>query len=152
MIRQATAADAATILAMLWEARDQIGLSQYLNFDSDGYRKWMRGLCAEKQVRVFDRDGAITGAVVIGAIPRDTVIERETEIAYVVTAPAHRRSGVAAALVEDAKARLWNRYGVARACTDPDNASAIRLLEKHGFVFDRTDDVGWRWFTATRPV
>jgi hypothetical protein len=53
MIRQATAADTATILAMLWEARDQIGLSQDLNFDSDAYREWMRGLCAEKQVRVF---------------------------------------------------------------------------------------------------
>jgi GNAT superfamily N-acetyltransferase len=60
-----------------------------------------------------------------GAIPRDTVIERETEIAYVVTAPAHRRSGVAAALVEDAKARLWNRYGVARACTHPDTVSSL---------------------------
>ena len=32
------------------------------------------------------------------------------EIFYLVTTPTHRRAGVAQALIEDAKARVWKKY------------------------------------------
>jgi ribosomal protein S18 acetylase RimI-like enzyme len=143
MIRRAKVADAAIVHAILWEARSEIPLKP--NFADDEARKWVRDQCAHKRVWLFERDRVVAGVVVMD----------ETEIKYLATSLAHRRSGVAGALIDDAKAKVWKQYGVpACARTRVENAPVQRLLEKHGFVIDHDKDhlsSNWIWFKTTEP-
>jgi ribosomal protein S18 acetylase RimI-like enzyme len=123
-------------------ARDDIPLKP--NYADDAHQKWVCDQCADKQVLVFERDGAVAGVVVL----------KDAEVCYLATSLAHRRSGVAGALIDEAKKELWTRYGVpACARADLQNVPVKRLFEKHGFVINHNKtDPSWIWFKTTEPA
>jgi GNAT superfamily N-acetyltransferase len=141
MIRRAKVKDAEAVHAVLLAAREEIPLTR--NFADDAYKKWVRDKCRDRRVWIFERDGEAAGVVVMSV----------REIFYLTTFPAHRNCGVAQALVEDAKARVWKRYRTT-ARGRPENLPVVRLLEKLDFVVDRNmvASPGWVFYTAKPPA
>ena len=102
MIRRAKVSDAAAVHAVLLAARDEIPLTP--NFADDVYKKWVRDECRRRNGWVFELDGVIAGVTIMAV----------DEIFYLVTVPGYRKRGVAQALVEDAKVRVWKK--ISRPC------------------------------------
>jgi GNAT superfamily N-acetyltransferase len=96
MIRRAKVEDAKAVHAVLLTARDDIPL----NFADDKHKRWVRDECRQRRVWILECEGAPAGVMVMAV----------DEIFYLVTTPTHRRAGVAQALIEDAKARVWKKY------------------------------------------
>lgn len=141
MIRRAKVQDAEAVHAVLLTARDDIPLSP--NFADDKYKKWVRDECRRRSAWILERDGTVAGVMVMAV----------DEIFYLVTLPAHRKTGVAQALVEDAKARVSKRYRVpARARVRLGNLPVVRLLEKLDFVvdYDMVTRPGWVCYRANQ--
>ena len=141
MIRRAKVSDAAAVHAVLLAARDEIPLTP--NFADDAYKKWVRDECRRRNGWVFELDGVIAGVTIMDV----------DEIFYLVTAPGYRKRGVAQALVEDAKVRVWKKYRVpTRGRARQANRPVVQLLEKLGFVEDHDRVVvkpGWMHYRAT---
>jgi ribosomal protein S18 acetylase RimI-like enzyme len=143
VIRRAKVGDAETVHAVLLAAREEIPLAR--NFADDAYKKWVRDKCRDRRVWVFERNGEAAGVMVMSV----------REIFYLTTSPGHRKCGVAQALVEDAKARVWKRYQTtARGRVRPENLPVVRLLEKLDFLVDHdmVTSPGWVWYSAKRPA
>jgi GNAT superfamily N-acetyltransferase len=143
IIRRATVEDAPAAHAVLLTGRDDIPLAA--NFADDAHRKWVRDQCRQRNVWLCECAGELAGVMVMAV----------EEIFYLVTAPAHRKSGVAEALVEDAKARVWKKYREpARGRAREANRPVVQLLEKLGFKadYDRVTQPGWVVYAATRPL
>jgi N-acetylglutamate synthase-like GNAT family acetyltransferase len=143
MIRRAKVKDAEAVHAVLRTARGEIPLSR--DFAGDAYKKWVRNECRYRRVWIFERDGEIAGFVVMSAC----------EIFYLVTCPGQRKRGVAQALVEDAKARVWKKYrATALGRVGLENVPVVRLLEKLDFVVDHdmVTSPGWVVYRAKPPT
>ena len=141
MIRQAKVKDADIVHAVLLSARDDIPLAA--NFADDAHKKWVRDECRRRNGWVFELDGAVAGVTIMAV----------DEIFYLVTAPGYRKRGIARALVEDAKARVWKKYRVpARGRARQANRPVVQLLEKLGFIEDHDRVIatlGWMHYRAT---
>jgi putative acetyltransferase len=80
------------------------------------------------QIAVAERDGSIVGFV--------TIDQKTGYLDQIVVAPEHWGSGVALALLDEAK-RLSPK-GIT-LLVNKDNLRAIRFYEKHGFVYAGED-------------
>ena len=142
IIRRAMVNDAPAVHAVLLTGQDDIPLAA--NFVDDAHKKWVRDQCRQRNVWLCECAGEPAGVMVMAV----------NEIFYLVTAPAHRKSGIARALVEDAKTRLWKKYHEpARGLAREANRPVVQLLEKLGFKadYDRVTQPGWVVYTAMPP-
>ena len=143
VIRRAKVKDAKAVHAVLWAAHEEIPLSP--DFVDDAYKKWVRDECRDRRIWIFECDGETAGVTVMSVC----------EIFYLVTSPGHRKRGIARALVEDAKARVWKKYrATALGRVRLENLPVVRLLEKLDFVVDHDmiTRPGWVVYRARPPV
>ena len=143
MIRRARVRDAEIVHAVLLAAREEIPLAP--NFADDAHKNWVRDECRYRRVWIFQRNEQAAGVMVMSVL----------EIFYLVTSPVHRKCGVAQALVEDAKARVWKRYrATAQGRVRLENLPVVRLLEKLDFVVDHdmVTSPGWVFYRAKPPA
>ncbi|MBI1201580.1 MAG: GNAT family N-acetyltransferase [Rhodopseudomonas sp.] len=91
-------------------------------------KRWRDELLPVATVIVAEQDGALTGFV--------TVDPKTQYLDQIVVAPEHWGSGLAAALVDEA--RRLSPDGL-YLLVNKDNARAIRFYEKHGFAYDGED-------------
>jgi putative acetyltransferase len=98
-----------------------------IDFDArvDWWRdRWRKELVPAARIMLAEADGALIGFI--------TVDLKTMYVDQVVVAPEHWGSGVAPALLDEAK-RLSPRGLILHV--NKDNARAIRFYEKHGFVY-----------------
>lgn len=143
MIRRAKVGDAEAVHAVLLTARNDIPLAS--NFADERHKKWVRDECRHRRVWMLERDGVLAGVMVMSV----------DEIFYLVTVAAHRKTGVAQALGEDAKSRVWKKYREpARGRARLENLPVVRLLEKLDFFADHNSvtQPGWICYRAKPPT
>jgi ribosomal protein S18 acetylase RimI-like enzyme len=146
MIRRAKVADANAVHTVMLTGQDAIPLAK--NFADAEHQDWVREQCRDRRVWVFQRDTVVIGVSVIGCF------NDPAEISYIVTLPKFQRIGVASALLDDAKDRIWRRWKkTAIGKVKEGNVAIIQLLEKHGFVVDHDLYVrpGWIMYRAQPP-
>ncbi len=98
-----------------------------IDFDArvDWWReRWRKELVPAARIMLAEADGTLIGFI--------TVDLKTMYVDQVVVAPEHWGSGVAPALLDEAK-RLSPRGLILHV--NKDNARAIRFYEKHGFVY-----------------
>jgi len=105
----------------------------YPHIDFDARVAWWRGrwrneLVPTAQIVLAEKDGALAGFV--------TVDPRTHYLDQIVVAPAHWGTGLAHALLDEAKRR--SPAGL-YLLVNKDNARAIGFYGKHGFVYDGDD-------------
>jgi ribosomal protein S18 acetylase RimI-like enzyme len=135
-LRQARKADASAIHGLLWICRKDIPLTD--KFINDEYREWVEGYCKRRAVWVVELDNEIVGAMIMQA----------HEIFYLVVSPNHRRTGVAQALIQQAKRYAVNeRWNTLKAKANPDNLRVQNLLRKENFHQDVSEsDLKWNMY------
>lgn len=96
---------------------------------------------------------AVEGDRVVGYIAGhlSTRFECQGELQYLYVAPAHRRKGVASALL-DALAAWFARQGASRVCVDvePENAPARSFYRRHGAADLSNSWMVWEDMSADR--
>lgn len=138
-IRRAKVEDAKIAHKLLLLGRDDIPLTA--NFEREAYVGWVRDQCRKRNVWMLEHTG----------VPAGIMVMHLDEIFYLVTAPSHRKAGVAQSLVEDAKVRVWKKFrSPVCARVKIENTPVVRLLEKLGFVEDHIRDTqpGWTLYSA----
>ena len=90
--------------------------------------RWRQELVPVAQIVVVELDGALAGFV--------TVDPKAGYLDQIVVAPEHWGSGIASALLDEAKRLSPNGLDL---LVNKENARAIRFYEKHGFVYAGED-------------
>lgn len=90
--------------------------------------RWRQDLIPVAHVVLAESDGALTGFVTVDPATR--------YLDQIVVAPEHWGSGVALALLDEAKRLSPNGLEL---LVNKDNARAIRFYEKHGFAYSGED-------------
>lgn len=90
--------------------------------------RWRQELLPVAQVVLAEQDGALAGFV--------TVDPKTEYLDQIVVAPEHWGSGIARALLDEAKKLS---PGGLSLLVNKDNARAIRFYEKHGFAYAGED-------------
>lgn len=138
IIRRARVHDADAVHAVLLSGKNDIPLTE--KFDSQPYREWVRGECRRQSVWIAERNGAIAGVMVMAV----------AEIFYLVTAPTHRRCGVAQKLIRHAVIEIERRYerGVTAKVREA-NFPIIEVLRSEGFTPHPilTAEPGWNVYS-----
>lgn len=143
-LRIARKADGAAVHALLWGCRDDIPLHE--SFQERDSVDWVGRECSARRVWLIEAKGAVVAAMVM----------RGAEIFYLAVSESHRRRGLAAALVAQAKMYCRNRgWEGLNARSRRGNSRIAALLTKEGFRPNWAADdpqEGWRYWSWDRPL
>lgn len=142
MLRRGQEADADSIHALLWSAKDDIPLVE--KFQTEPYRNWVAIRCKKQEVWVI-----MKGSVLVA-----TMILQENLLSYLAVSSKYRRKGAARALVRKAKT-LCQEVGCLRAQVAPGNCAVARLMETEDFQCTGEEQgltqkwIGYLWSNPT---
>ena len=145
VIRLARVADAISVHAFLFAARESIPLTD--EFGSEAYVAEVRRWCKSRDVWVYEADGSIVGILIFSG----------GEVRYLAINADKRGVHIGGALIKRAKdvaaSKGWEGL---TARTKPTNAPAIAVLRREGFEFQDTettgDPNGWDHYRWSRKL